>query len=146
MNANPGANKGIKPSQLMTMKIIWGVFAITVFVFGYVLEVTEAPGSGQDPIAFQAAFGMMALMCAGLGLWVPLVLYTNGKKSNQPYHLAIHVPWILRMVFFDQISIAGFLLAFLTGTDAAYWPFAAVTLVAYGLSFPSENRLKAIFD
>lgn len=137
-----------KPNQghMPVMKIIWVAFTVTILLFGFVLQMSEAPAASSDTTIFQAAFGLMALMCAALALWLPMVIYTNNKKTANAEVPPYYIPWILRMVLFDQVAVAGFVLAFMTGQDSSYWPFAAVTLVAYGLSYPSENRLKAIFD
>jgi hypothetical protein len=57
-----------------------------------------------------------------------------------------YLPWILGMVLMEQCGLVGFVFCFQTGQPNAYLPFFAAGFIGQLFAFPSENRLRAIFN
>jgi hypothetical protein len=134
--------------QIPIMKVIWVAFFATVILFGLVLQYTgNSTIEDVSPFVFQVAFAVLAAVCLGLAFWLPKLIYRGNKEGSAAAEVSrYYVPWVMRVALLEQIAVAGFVLAILTGDDFAYIPFAVVTVIAYGMSFPSPDRLSAIFD
>ncbi|MEQ1877557.1 MAG: hypothetical protein ABL958_13005 [Bdellovibrionia bacterium] len=133
------------PAQrLMIMKLIWGSFILTVLVFGGVLQVAALMSTTDSSMDY--VFGSAALFCGGLALFLPGLIYRARKAANDGGLLeALFLAWLLRVVFFEQVAVLGFMNAFTTGRPDVFLVYAAVSAVGIVTSFPSENRLKSIF-
>jgi len=134
----------IPPQRIAIMKMIWGSFILTVLVFGGVLQfatLMSATDASMDYI-----FGGGALFCAGLAIFMPGAIYRNRKAAGEEGLVdALFISWLLRVVFFEQVAVLGFMNAFTTGRPDIFLVYGAVSVVGIMTSFPTENRLKTIF-
>ncbi len=134
--------------RLLVMKMIWGAFILTLFVFGGVLQVAQlmTPDPGQS--APYLVYGGIVFGIIAFGAFFPKKLYESNKQTmkDQGFLDQVYVPWVLKMVLMEQVALVGFVFCFQSGEANAYLPFLLVAFVAQAISFPSENRLRSMFE
>lgn len=123
--------------------IIWGALLMSQFIYTFVVfstqgafEMNLAEAEGLILHAIIAVFGLLA------GLIVPIILIKGLKAYTYPEALQkVFVPFILKLVCYEIIVIAGLLLSFKNETNYMI-PFLIVSVIAFLTAFPSEGKIK----
>lgn len=141
-------NEPTLEQRLLVMKMIWVAFILTLFVFGGVLQVAKlmAPDPGQS--APYEIYAIVVLILASTAALLPKKLYQNNKKTlpEQGFLDHAYVPWLLGMVLMEQVAIVGFIFCFQTGNPNLYLPFFVASIIGQAIAYPSENRLRSMFQ
>lgn len=138
----------------LVMKILWAALAGTQLLLVFIANMQPRP---VDPVFTDTIKYTLMMVAVGtlfaafalpmfLGKSVRANLEKQGKSVDampleQVAQKAI-VPFILRCAFLDSVTIMGFLLSFMSGDMTYVFGFAAVALVGFALSFPSERNVR----
>ncbi len=142
----------------MVMKILWAALAATQFLLIFVCLNTPTPV--KDPAAnaemmkyMLTAFAFGSLVMSYI---LPkMILKSIGTKlesGGQPIDSAplekfiqkMLPAMIVRWALLDSVTVTGFVLSFTSGDHAYVMAFAAVALVGFALTFPSERHLRGV--
>ena len=147
------ANEQISPMQ--TGKILWGALLMSQVMYTVALFISTKPVEGEiasetNPM-YLPIFCSAALLCLGLGIFLPRFLLSSEKNKHHTSSLeqkvkAFMPAFILRLAMFEAIALCGFGLAFLSRDFKLYLPFVAVSAAAFLMNFPSEDKVKNAFS
>jgi hypothetical protein len=141
--------------NLVTLRIIWGALLGSHFLYGLglyvIIKQSEGPIDEMSPVLLPivSSIGMVIFFAA---IYLPKFFLKNEKKqipSNSKLEDLIPkfiAPFVIRLALFEAVALLGFGLAFLSKDMQFYYPFAAVSLVAYILNFPTEEKIKKAFN
>lgn len=139
----------------LTMKILWAALAATQLMLVFVATIQQPPA---QPLDDTMRFALMAV--AGGTLFLAFVLpQMFGKQLRAGFEKqgravdgiplpeiaqkAI-VPFIIRCALLDSVTVMGFLLSFMSGDMTYVMAFAAIALVGFALTFPSERNVRGL--
>jgi hypothetical protein len=140
-------------SPVITLKILWAGLLMTNFMYTFALyTITQRNEGGPrevDPMYLPIACSI-ALLLWGFGVFLPRFLMQTQKQKQESRGIeemakAYSVPFILRLAFFEAGALAGFGLAFLKNDLNYFFPFVAITAVAFLMNIPTEEKVKAAF-
>jgi hypothetical protein len=147
---NPSEESKQEQMHLFVFKLVWGLFVVTAAVL--TIALVSAPQSTGDREGVLAPDIKMPMIIAAVSTWlaallVPKIIYSLAIKRVKVKSISVFfVPWLIRMTFFECVSMYGFVLAFVERDWQLYLPFAGAALAGFLISFPSEERLRALFN
>jgi len=127
-------------SGLTSLRLIFGAFVASTFLFGYVLTFMTGGTNEKDP-------GFWPWVVAGAGLYsVGGVLWSRRRKldTSSPTRLAASYSayWFTQMAFAQLSGLMGFVGAIITGL---WWIFAeglAFSIVGWILIAPTDGAVR----
>ena len=140
--------------NLMTLKIIWAALLGSHFMYGFALKFLIGQNTSEpmvmDPLII-SVLSSFALILFYAAIFLPRYFLRNEKKQLQSQN-SIEVllpkffaPFIIRLAMFEAGALIGFCLAFMNMNIQYFYPFASISLVAYFLNFPTEEKIKEAF-
>ncbi|MES2964856.1 MAG: hypothetical protein V4760_13275 [Bdellovibrionota bacterium] len=142
----------------LVLKILWGALAMAQFMLVFVSStiLTTPP----DPAAFTDIVKYMFLAMAAGALVMAFVLPNflsmqirtriekEGRSidSMEVRELAPRatVPFIMRLALLESVTLMGMMLTLQSGDQSYVMALAAVALVGFAVSFPSERNIRGI--
>ena len=143
-------------ASLLASQSMIVLVAQTAITHPVITSGSEAPAS-----AFAAqgvpleVFGVIAAVFAAAAYFVPRLMLRELAASfrAQPNSLSnvelkdltekVLPAWIVRWVLLEAVTLVGFTASILYALPTAIYPFAAVSLVAFALTFPSEEKIRS---
>ena len=149
-------------ASLMTLRMLWGSFLVSLCVFGVVLFVAT-PGSDADPMMLYALSGVALMevpmvfgirfmqMGPSMGLLTPNDLRENGVSEDvEEALLTARVKYqtgsLLGFAVSESVALMGFVCSFLSAQPLWYAVWASVAVVLLIIQFPRTEGILAIMD
>ena len=141
--------------NLATLRIIWGALLGSHFLYGLGLYVIIKQSAGATE---EVSPGLLPIICSiGIVLFFAAIylprFFLKKEKKHVPSNSRIEdlipkfiAPFVIRLALFEAVALMGFCLAFMTKEMQFYYPFAAVSIVAYILNFPTEEKIQKAFN
>lgn len=164
------STRDVGPSPKFQFLVIWASLLVAQGMIVIVSQTaTSIPPSAPDtgvpasvagtipPIVFSAA-GIVAIILATVLFRVFMVgarrqlgsaagaAGSGVAASDRPLREIASrtlVPWILRWALLEMVTMLGFVQSMLSATPAAIYPFAAVGLIGFAMTVPTEGRIRA---
>lgn len=141
--------------NLVTLRIIWAALLGSHFLYGFALYVlinqNTVPPEEVSPMMLPI-LSSLAIIIFFAAIFLPRFFLASAKKLMQP-KLNLEdlipqfvAPFVVRLALFEAMALFGFGLAFLHKDIKYFLPFAAVSVVAYFLNFPTEVKIKDAFN
>lgn len=149
-----------KPNPAFVLLILWAAMLATQAVFVFVARTaTSGALSAPDQVAMGPARGSLSVpMFAGLAIvslllaiFLPKLLMkpqiAKLEQTGGPVPIEKLVPIavtgkIIRWAMLESITIYGLMLALFNADPNIILPFAAVALIGFALTFPSEKSIR----
>lgn len=141
-------------TQLPTIRIIWFALLAAQFSFIFIAYTTPPPAESADLEMIRLVLGFTAMGSFALSFVIPKIFLQNSMRavraqglSPDSMDLAPVLPKILpalivRYALLESVTLNGFLLSFLSGDDRYVVAFAAIALVGFAISYPSERYVR----
>ena len=151
-----------QPLKLMNLKIIW--FALLATHFLYALRLFMRPVQEYFPAErvnpqLIPILSSLAIVVMIVAIFIPRFRFNKEKKKflevvgpdelrSIKLEILISVfanPFILRHSLFQTVALFGFFLGMTQNNINLFYPFALVSIVAYVINFPTEEKIRAAF-
>ncbi len=152
------ASNGMPP-KLQVLQVAWVAMCVAVVIYGvvaFLVAGANAAPERSDPFANPLVIALhlagFASIVAGLVV-VPMILRARRDREpnvppqpGAPFVLTQQLmqAMIVRFALFESAAIMGLVLAFVTGVWILAVPLGLAALSALMLSFPSEEKLRAL--
>lgn len=118
----------------------------------------RSSAAGQAPASLLAAtvpqyvFALAALLFVAAAYFLPRLLMGSVRKQlasqgEEPTFRQITdkvlIIWILRWAMIEAVTMMGFAASMMYADPAAIYPFAAVSLIGFALTVPSEQKVRS---
>lgn len=143
------------PSKVTPVnQFIWAALVTSNLMYGLILAVTKPDGWNQ-PFPSQhpllVPFMVISSMALAISMVLPKGLWMSAKRkldagpqpvTERQVRAAFFAPWVIRMAMLESISLYGLSLAFTSGSNIAWVPFGAVSILTQLSQFPSMPRMR----
>ena len=138
-------------SQLLVIQVIWGALVASLGMLVFVVHNFEQGEGGNLDSEFIAQLNSIFPLCAiailGVSfairnLNVPAAQPTNVQLTPGQQAIARYLPrMLIRCALHEAAAILGFVLAKLSDSPEAMYPYVAAAIVANLFVFPSAERV-----
>jgi hypothetical protein len=147
MMNRPGADAGLE-SRLRVMRLLWGVWLVTVGSFVLVSYVARPPGGAPEgwearnpPLLYGLAAAAFSAVVASFV--VKRIFYRRAAEAGQPAQA--QSGFILALALSEAAVICGMVGLFATWDSSAYVLYALGAL-GIALHFPARGQLEAAYQ
>jgi hypothetical protein len=144
-------------NQLLTLKILWAALAMAQLMFIF-LAKTMAPNPNPPEnfetmrlalTSFAVVSIVMSFVMSKFGAKMARASLTKRGVNVESADIAtlvqpLMVAHILRWALLESASLNGFLLSLFSNDPTYVMAFAAVSLLGFALTFPSERALRSM--
>jgi hypothetical protein len=149
-NATPARPQHRK--RLLQAKIVWATLLVSQGMIVWVSQTAvtatmtapDQPAASDLGFVHPLVFGVLSAVFLAAAIFVPRLLMNSVRRSgDQDEFLTKKVLpiWIVRWSLLEMITFVGFVCSMIDADPAAVYPFAAVSLVGFLVTFPSESKM-----
>lgn len=146
-----GKKVTIKRSHLIPAQIIWGVLTSSLFVFTFVSQELKnsVNANSAAPSELNLIFPLIAMALLGAALAIrrfnvippPRI---RGNLSPSQGAVVRYLPrMLICLALHEAVAILGFVMALLSNSPAAIYPYVFAAFVANLFVFPSAERVRS---
>ena len=136
--------------EILIMQIIWfSIFSLQLFALIYLgsNSINEFMISNirLDSIVYYS----LAAVLAFCSYKIPSVILSKvgperKRESDQVKFKILFLPFIIRLVFAESVSLTGFILGLFSGTMTYFYPSLALALYLIIISFPTKEKFNSL--
>lgn len=161
----PGAQSKPKANPLTVLLILWAAMMSTQAIFVIIArtatlggQASVAPAVASDAAAAPGVYGLPVPMFAGLAVisvlmavFLPKLLVkaqvsklgqTGERVSLEKLAPIATTMMIVRWALLESVTLYGLILSLTNADPNLILPFAAVALIGFALTFPSESGMR----
>lgn len=141
----------IEKSQLLTAQMIWGALTVSLGILVFVAQNLEQPLNDNSDLTtkLNSIFPIIAAVTFGVSIAIrnlKIAPKQQAHSQNGPTQspIARYLPrMLIRCALHESVAILGFVLATLSNSPAALYPYAVAAILANLFVFPSVERVSA---
>lgn len=153
-----------KMNPLVTLQVLWAAMLATQAIFVLISQTaTTSPvstaGETSAAVALEPAVGslpvslfvLLAFVSLALAVFLPKllvkakVLQLRPEAGQTPLEQLIPIAVtakIIRWAMLESITVYGLILSLVNGNPYYIYPFAAVSLIGFAMTFPNEKAIR----
>lgn len=149
--------------NLTKLRMLWFALLFSHLMYGmvliYVIQQNNNPPSGISPVVISAVT-TLAVLVFFAAIYLPRFIL-NAVKENlrkrsggtdisytkiEDLMILFAPGFIIRLALFEAVAMLGFVMAFMQKDIDFFIPFATASVFAYFLNYPSEEKVKKVFN
>ena len=152
-----------KFNPLATLQILWAAMLGTQGIMVLISQTATVSPLANSPSAIDSQLGpaagslpvslfvLLAMFSLGLAIFLPKLLIKQKvlRVQNEPGQTALEklVPIavtakVIRWAMLESITVYGLILSLVNGNPYLIYPFAAVSLIGFAMTFPNEKAIR----